>query len=194
MKEHAKKEEQQASAQQKNGDATITVKQSDWDALTQHAARAQENFEKFVRLQADCENIRKRVEKEKAEFIKYANEGVIVDVLNVLDDLERTVALASKDHDESTQVFLQGVEMILAHLYDVLKKNGVKAVECKGKVFDPHCHEALLQIEDASVPEHTVVEEMQKGYLLHDRVIRTAKVGVSRLPRTDAKENKESQD
>jgi molecular chaperone GrpE len=108
-----------------------------------------------------------------------------VDVLNVLDDLERTVALASKDHDEDTRVFLQGVEMILAHLYDVLKKNGVSVMESKGKIFDPHMHEALLQIEDETVPENTVVEEMQKGYLLYDRVIRTAKVGVSRLPRQE---------
>lgn len=188
MKEQAKKENhvEQEKAQKPN-DGTITVPHADWETLKSCAARSQEYFDKCVRLQADCENIRKRVEKEKADFVKYANEGVILDVLNVLDDLERTVALASKDHDESTQVFLKGVEMILAHLYDVLKKNGVSVMESKGVAFDPHRHEALLQIEDASVPENTVVEEMQKGYLLYDRVIRTAKVGVSRLPKEEKK-------
>jgi len=75
---------------------------------------------------------------------------------------------------------LKGVEMILAHLYQMLKESGVKPIEAEGKVFDPHYHEALMQVENKDLPEHTVVEEMQKGYLLNDRVIRTAKVKVSK--------------
>jgi len=76
-------------------------------------------------------------------------------------------------------MFLKGLEMILAHLYDMLKEYGVKPIEAQGKLFDPHYHEALMQTEDKEVPEHTIVEELQKGYLLNDRVIRTAKVKVS---------------
>ncbi len=70
--------------------------------------------------------------------------------------------------------------MILAHLYELLKEYSVKPIEARGKLFDPHCHEALMQVHDPQKPEHTVVEELQKGYLLNDRVIRTAKVKVSK--------------
>ena len=70
--------------------------------------------------------------------------------------------------------------MILAHLYELLKKYGVKAIEAEGKKFDPHYHEALMQVENKDLPEHTVVEELQKGYLLNDRVLRTTKVKVSK--------------
>jgi molecular chaperone GrpE len=76
--------------------------------------------------------------------------------------------------------------MILAHLYDLLKKHDVKPIEAQGKVFDPHLHEALMQVEDNDLPEHTVVEELQKGYLLNDRVIRTVKVKVSKKTKTGA--------
>ena len=75
---------------------------------------------------------------------------------------------------------MKGIEMVLAHLYDLLKKQGLAPIEAKGKVFDPHFHEALLHIETDNFPENTVVEELQKGYLLNDRVIRTAKVKVAK--------------
>ena len=100
-------------------------------------------------------------------------------MLNILDDLERVVNLAeSKSQD--LPAFLKGVEMILAHLYEMLKEHGVKPVDAQGKLFDPNFHEALMQSENSDLPEHTVVEELQKGYLLNDRVIRTAKVKVSK--------------
>ncbi|MFA5311529.1 MAG: nucleotide exchange factor GrpE, partial [Candidatus Omnitrophota bacterium] len=109
----------------------------------------------------------------------FANEGIILELLNILDDLERSVSLAEAQKQDP-QAFLKGVEMILAHLYDMLKEYGVKPLEAKGKIFDPHCHEALMQVEDESLPEHTVIEELQKGYFLNERVIRTAKVKVSK--------------
>ena len=96
-----------------------------------------------------------------------------------MDDLERAVDLTESKHQD-LPAFLKGGEMILAHLYELLKEYGVKPVEAKGKIFDPHFHEALMQVEDKDAPEHTVVEELQKGYLLNDKVIRTAKVKVSK--------------
>ncbi len=105
---------------------------------------------------------------------------------NILDDLERSVSLAETEKQDLSG-FLKGVEMILAHLYEMLKEYGVKPIEAEGKLFDPHYHEALLQIENKELPEHTVVEELQKGYLLNERVVRTAKVKVSKknLTKTD---------
>ena len=158
---------------------TVHIKEAELEKLKEEAGQLKELQDKMLRLQADLENNRKRLEKEKHDFVKFANEGIIVELLNIMDDLERTVNLA-ETKQEDLPAFLKGVEMILAHLYDLLKEHGVKRIEAEGKVFDPHFHEALLQVEDKDKPEHTVVEELQKGYLLNDRVIRTAKVKVSK--------------
>lgn len=136
-------------------------------------------WDKYLRSCAEFENIRKRLEREKQEAIKYANEEIISELLNILDDLERTVSLADKKNN-NLDVFLKGVEMVLAHLYELLKKYGLKPIEAKDKPFDPNFHEALLQEERDDLPEHTVIEELQKGYMLFDKVIRTSKVKVSK--------------
>ncbi|MDD5196612.1 MAG: nucleotide exchange factor GrpE [Candidatus Omnitrophica bacterium] len=157
----------------------VSLKESEYLKLKEDADKVKEFSDKALRLQADFENTRKRLEKEKQDFVKFANEGIILELLNVLDDLGRSVSLA-ETHKEDLTAFLKGVEMILAHLYEMLKEYGLKPIEAEGKIFDPHYHEALLQIEDKDLPEHTIVEELQKGYLLNERVIRTAKVKVSK--------------
>lgn len=177
MMEH-KKEETQKEEIQKEA-KTVTLKEAEYLELKELAAQAQDYKDRLLRLQADFENARKRTEKEKQEFVKFANEEIIIELLNILDDLERTVELEHSEHQDLT-AFLKGVEMILAHLYDMLKEYGVKPIESEGKIFDPHLHEALMQAENKDLPEHTIVEELQKGYLLNDRVIRTAKVKVSK--------------
>ena len=157
----------------------VTINESEYLKLKEEAQKADEYWDKLLRLQADFENTRKRLEKDRQEFFKFANEGIILELLNVLDDLERAVELAQDKHQDQA-AFLKGVEMILAHIYGLLKNNGVKPIEAEGKPFDPHYHEALMQSESKDLPEHTIVEELQKGYLLNDRVIRTAKVKVSK--------------
>lgn len=176
-KENNKKNQEQEQAEVK----AITLAQVEYQKLKENADKAQEYWDKLLRLQADFENMRKRQEKEKQDFVKFANEGLILELLNILDDLERAVGLAESKH-EDLPAFLKGVEMILAHLYETLKEQGLKPIEAQGKSFDPNFHEALMQVEDKDKPEHTVVEELQKGYLLNDRVIRTAKVKVSKKP------------
>ncbi|MDI6606533.1 MAG: nucleotide exchange factor GrpE, partial [Candidatus Omnitrophota bacterium] len=158
---------------------TVTLQESEYLQLKEEAGKTREFQDKCLRLQADFENMRKRLQREKEDFLKFANEGLILELLVVLDDLERAVSLTETKHQD-LPAFLKGVEMILAHLYEMLKENGVKSIEAKGKLFDPHLHEALMQVEDKAQPENTVIEELQKGYLLNDRVIRTAKVKVSR--------------
>jgi len=157
----------------------ITLKESEYLALLEESKKGKESQDKMLRNQADLENTRKRIDREKQEFIKFANEGMVLDLLNVLDDLERSVNLA-ENSKEDLPAFLKGVEMILAHLYEMLKEYGVKPIEAEGKIFDPHYHEALMQAENKDLPEHTIVEVLQKGYLIHERVLRTAKVKVSK--------------
>lgn len=175
QKENHKDNKKQPQAEEK----TVALKEAEYLKLKEDAAKAKEYWDKSLRLQADFENTRKRLEKEKQEFVKFANEGIISELLNILDDLERTVGLAQSQHQDLS-AFLKGVEMILAHLYEMLKEYGLKPIEAEGKIFDPNLHEALMQVENKDLPEHTVVEELQKGYLLKDRVIRTAKVKVSK--------------
>ncbi|MBM3255123.1 MAG: nucleotide exchange factor GrpE, partial [Candidatus Omnitrophica bacterium] len=170
------KKAQQALPQEEK---LISLKEPEYLKLKEEADKATGYWERILRLQADFDNTRKRLEKEKQDFARFANEGIIVELLNILDDLERTVELAQAQNQD-LPVFLKGVEMILAHLYDLLKEHGVKPIEAQGKIFDPHLHEALMQVENKDLPEHTVIEELQKGYFLNDHVIRTSKVKVSK--------------
>ena len=163
----------------KNGEEKqVSLKESEYLKLKEEAAKAAEYWDRILRLQADFDNTRKRLEREKQEFVRFANEEIIIELLNILDDLERTVELA-ENAGQDLSTFLKGVEMIMAHLYEMLKDYGVKPIDSRGKLFDPNLHEALMQLESKDIAEHTIVEELQKGYLLNDRVIRTAKVKVA---------------
>lgn len=181
---NAQENRKEAEVKEKE-EKTFTLKESEYLKLKEDADKAKEYWERLLRLQADFDNTRKRVEKEKQDFTRFANEAIILELLNVLDDLERAVGLAESKH-EDLQAFLKGVEMILAHLYEMLKEYGLRPVEAEGKPFDPHLHEALMQAENKDLPEHTVIEELQKGYMLNDRVIRTAKVKVSKQPQVES--------
>lgn len=178
-KENQKNKKETKTEEQVKEEKIVSLKESEYLKLKEEADKAREYWDKILRLQADFDNTRKRLEREKQDFVKFAHEGIILELLNILDDLERTVSLAESKHQD-LPAFLKGVEMILAHLYEMLKVYGVKPIEAEGRLFDPNYHEALMQIENKDVPEHTVVEELQKGYLLNDRVIRTAKVKVSK--------------
>ena len=175
----SQKNKQEHQKNQEKEEKIITLKQAEYLGLLEEVKKGKDGWDKMLRNQADLENTRKRLDREKQEFVKFANEGLIFDLLNVLDDLERTVALAESGKEEIS-AFLKGIEMILAHLYEMLKNHGVKPIEAEGKLFDPNFHEALMQVENKELPEHTIMEVLQKGYLIHGRVLRTAKVKVSK--------------
>ncbi len=157
----------------------LLVDKAEYEQLKAEAQNAKECWDKLLRQQADFDNIRKRLEREKAEFQKYAHEDIVVDLLGVLDDLERSVE-AAEQGSENFEAFLKGIEMILAHLYELLKRKGVTRLEAKGKKFDPHQHEALMETETSDHEDQEVIEELQKGYKINDRILRTAKVRVAK--------------
>lgn len=177
VEEKLKEAEKNPQAKQEE-DKDITIKESELKALQEKAAKAEENWDRFLRLQADFDNARKRSEKQQGEFIKYAKGEILSNLLNILDDLERSVFAAEKGQ-EDFKAFLKGIEMILSHLYELIKKEGIVAIEAQGKKFDPFLHEALMQEETDKVEEGIVLEEFQKGYLLNGRMVRTAKVKVA---------------
>ena len=140
---------------------------------------AQEYKDKYLRLYAEFENARRRMERDKQEFVKYANQELISEFLGVFDNLERSVEAAKTKHQDY-DAFLKGTEMVMAQVYELLKKNDVRPIDAVGKPFDPHSHEALLQEETDKFSDGVVMEEFQKGYMLGDKVVRTAKVKVAK--------------
>ncbi len=168
--------EKQKNQDEVSEQEAVKDKDVECQKLAEEAAKYKDQY---IRLYAEFENARKRMERERQEFIKYANEGLIAEFLSILDNLERSVEAAQAKH-EDYEAFLKGVEMIMAQIHEMLKQNDVRPIEAKGLMFDPHRHEVLMQEEADGHEEGTVLEEFQRGYVLGDRVIRTSKVKVAK--------------
>lgn len=138
--------------------------------------------EQLLRKAAEFDNYRRRVESENSAVMRSANEGLLRALLPVVDDFARSMKVGKDQKDFAA--FSSGVEMIHAKLLKVLEKYGVAPFESKGKPFDVEFHDALLQVPRADLQPHTVVEEVERGYMLFDRVLRHAKVTVSTAPET----------
>jgi molecular chaperone GrpE len=138
--------------------------------------------DRLVRLQADFDNFRKRTLRERQEALSYGHELVVKDLLPVVDNLERAIEHASASTGADFEGMLQGVELVRRELLGVLAKHGVSAIEAEGEVFDPNLHEALAQMEDEKVPAGRVGRMLQRGYRLRDRLLRPARVMVSKGP------------
>ena len=135
--------------------------------------------DKYIRLFAEFDNMRKRHERERTELIKYAHEEVIIEMLGFYEDFERSVTAARANPAEGAAL-LKGVEMVLKRMQELLKKYNVVEIDAQGKKFDHTCHEALMAVESEDVDDGTVLEVFQKGYIMDGRVVRTAKVKVSK--------------
>jgi molecular chaperone GrpE len=133
--------------------------------------------DQLLRKAAEFDNYKRRTENDFLTFTKYASENVIVQLLPVLDDLNRSLKTGKPASGDDP--FYKGIEMIAAKFLKVLLAQGLKPIDCVGKEFSVDYHDALLQVPRTDVPPHTIVEEVEKGYLLHDKVIRHAKVIVA---------------
>ena len=151
------------------------------DQLTASRAEAQKNWDLYLRERADLENFRKRAQRDKEELGKFANEGILRELVPAVDSLERALEHARQD-GAGGETLLKGVELTLAQFQKVLEKFGVVAIKSLGEPFDPSRHEAMGQLESADQPANTVVQEYQKGYLLNDRLLRPALVMVAKAP------------
>lgn len=154
--------------------------------LEQKTKEAATANDKCLRTYADFENYRKRMQREIADFRKYANEQFALELLPVVDHMGLALKHAGES-GETVQGLQQGVELVYKQLRDSLEKIGVKQFVAEGEPFDPARHDAMMQVVTDEVPENTVVQVMQEGYLYHEKVLRHAKVGVSKKP--DAKKN-----
>jgi len=155
--------------------------------------KASETYDRLLRSTAEFDNYKKRSAREFQESKKYANEAFIKQLLPVIDNLERAVESIGDGDDDSGQGVIEGVKMTLSEIFKVFDKFHLKPLESEGKPFDPNFHQAVIQEETNAVPENTVVKEMQKGYLLHDRLIRPAMVVVSKTAAESAGENEKAE-
>lgn len=148
--------------------------------LEEREKEAKENYDRLLRMAADFENYKKRAAREKEEFTKFANEDLIRTVLPFVDNLERAVAHSEKVKD--TGVLIEGVRLTIQELLQALSRFGLSTFESVGRPFDPARQEAILVIPTDREEPNRVVEEFQKGYFLHDRLLRPATVSVSKRP------------
>jgi molecular chaperone GrpE len=134
--------------------------------------------DRLLRLQAEFENYKRRMAREKVEFVKFANEELLLEFLPILDNLERAVSAARAE--AASTPLLEGIEMVVRLFRSTLEKFGVEPIEALGQPFDPGLHQAVAQVESRDGQENLVVEEIQRGYRLEGRVLRAAMVRISR--------------
>ncbi len=160
------------------------------EQLKSDLAKAQEEArthkEQYLRTLADMDNLRKRTQREKEDLAKFANENILREILPVIDNLERAVEHA----EQADNGLLEGVKMTLNQFSQVLSRFGVTPIEAMGQPFDPALHQAMGQLETADQPVNTVVQQLQKGYQLNERLLRPAFVMVAKAPSEPAAEAK----
>ena len=147
------------------------------------ASKAAEYWDKLLRLKADFENAKKRFDKDKLETIKFANERLLTEILPIMDDLDRAMASLSEGHDP--EKVKEGLKIAQEELHQVLEQHGVQVVKSVGEEFDPKIHEAVAVVEVAGAKEGTVVDEIQRGYLLNGRLIRPSRVRIAQSKEED---------
>jgi molecular chaperone GrpE len=147
------------------------------DELDQMREQAEEHYQRYLRTQADFDNFRRRSRTEKEEFAKYASMKLIEQLLPIVDNMDR--ALSSSRDTKDFGALVKGVEMTFRQLEQVLEQEGLKKMDVVGQPFNPEFHQAIMQVDSDEHEEGTVVEEMQKGYILKDKVLRPAMVKVS---------------
>jgi len=170
----------------KKKQAQRLINEEEYSQLTEKSKKADEYYAHYVQSRADLDNFRKRTQRDKQDFVKYANERLLSEIIPIMDNFERALTAAEKV--EATHNFAVGVEMILKQLRDVLGRYGVEAIDPTGEPFDPTKHEAAESVETTEHPDHTVLDVLQRGYMLNGRVVQPAVVRVAVNPQTAVQE------
>lgn len=181
--EEAEKVNSQSQGSQEDEQAEIEIEVDSDESLQKKLddalAESKQHYDRLLRVSAEFDNFKKRSTRDADEFRKYANEALLKDLLQVVDNLERAIVSATDSGDSDTCV-VEGVQMTLDAILKIFSKFGVTPIEAIGKPFDPAFHQALMQQETDAHPENAVMSEMQKGYLLRDRLLRPAMVVVAK--------------
>lgn len=173
-----------AADEEADEDAAVDTDRA--EAKEEPAEEVQEESERFLRLAAEFDNYKKRTAREFGDIIRRANERILRELVDILDSFERALAVESDDHNSTA--YRQGVELIYNQLTGLLSKEGVTSIDSVGTPFDPIYHEAVMQVESDEYGEGIVAQEVQKGYKINDKVLRHARVVVSKGRPTDGGE------
>jgi molecular chaperone GrpE len=144
---------------------------------------ARDNYDRLLRVSAEFENFKKRATRESQEYRKFANETLLKELLPIIDNLERALAVPAEAQNEKG--LREGLDLTLKQIHKLLERFGVSAIEAEGEVFDPAYHQAMMQELSDEVPENVVLRQMQKGYTIHDRLLRPAMVVVAKAGAKD---------
>ena len=186
-------QDQAAAAEEKPAGTTeAAVGPSSEQLIAEAKAEASKNWDLYLRERADLENFRKRSLREKEDAIRFANDRLLKEMIPILDNLERAVEHAGEE--SGGEGLLEGVDLTLNMFRKVLEAFGVKPIAAIGEAFDPSLHQAMGNVETDDYPPNTVSAEFQKGYLLHDRLLRPSLVMVAKPPSVAAGDETEEKD
>ncbi len=157
----------------------IVLTKEEVNELRKKVEESDSLLDKLLRTRAEFMNYQKRMRKENENIAQYAIQDLVLDLLPEFDNFERAIKLA--ENPKNVDKFVEGIKLIETQLFKVLGKYGVKPIETTDKPFDPKLHEAVIEEENNELPHHTVIEELQRGFLLKERVIRPSKVKVSKM-------------
>ena len=180
-----------------NNDENVESEEEDKKEIEEDVLREEIKTlkEEKIRVLAEMENLRKRFDREKIDSIKYGSVNFARDILSPGDNLERALSAINdeEEHSQSIKNLIQGLMMVKKELSTVLEKNGISKIDSLNKKFDPNLHQAMMEIENNDLDEGVVVQEIQTGYMMHDRLLRPAMVGVSKKSQkvAEAEPNKE---
>lgn len=158
--------------------ATAKILEKDLEELKKKAAERDEFYNKWMKVHAEYENTRKRMEKEQVNHIRFANENLVSELFPIVDNFDMVFSAMEKAEDKTA--VMDGVKLAQKEFHKILENNGVKKIETKGKQFDPNLHEAVLVIETEECPDGTILEEIRAGYTLNNRLLRSAQVKVAK--------------
>ena len=200
MTKSEKKE--QPEVQQENDDASKKNEQKEKKANPVKEETLEEKFkttqEKLLRTMAEMENQRRRFEKEKKEAFEFGGFNFAAESLSLLDNIDRAITSFKNDEklkdNKDLNKIIDGIDVIKKDLISIFKKNGIEPIECINKKFDPNFHQAMLEIENNTKEAGTVIQEIQKGYMMKNRLLRPSLVGVTRNPqKKDEKKTEEKE-
>lgn len=156
----------------------VIISQEEYEALEKKAAERDEMEAKWLKVHAEYENTRKRLEKEKYDYMRFANENIIFELFPIVDNFD--MALIAMDKAEDKDAVMNGIKLVQKQFHKILEDNGVKKIETEGKQFDPNIHEAVCAESTRDCEDDMILEEVRSGYMLNDRLLRPAQVKVAR--------------
>ena len=196
-----KDENLEESNSTKNDETQVEADSTEEENEESEEERLQEEVrtlkEDKIRVLAEMENLRKRFDREKIDSIKYGSINFARDILSPGDNLERALSAINQeeDHPQSIKNLIEGLKMVQKEFSSALEKNGISKINSMNEKFDPNLHQAMMEVERDDLDEGIVVQEIQTGYMMHDRLLRPAMVGVSKKPKqnntSDSQDKKE---